>query len=83
MVCAGCHAGNGMICLDEKNSSAACNRNYLKCEWVKYPDIAYICRTAEMVDGSIVYIPSNAIGINAGHGDVSWLEPINKKKDTK
>ncbi len=56
MVCAGCHAGNGIICLDEKNASAACNRNHLICGWAQYPDITYIFRTVEMVDGSIVSI---------------------------
>lgn len=83
MVFANCHGGNGLICLDEKNASAACNRNFLKCEWLKYPDITYIFRSMEISDGYIVDIPSNAIGISTNQNNVSWLEPINKAKDKK
>jgi len=83
MVCAGCHEGNGMICLDEKNSSAACNKNSKICGWAKYPDIMYTFRSCEIVDGFGVYIPSNAIGINTDKNHVSWLEPTGKKSEKK
>lgn len=81
MVCAGCHVGKGIICLDEKNASAVCNRNHLTCGWAKYPDITYVYRTVEISDGFSIDIPSNAIGINTGSGNVSWLEPTHKRKD--
>ena len=83
MVCAGCHVGKGIICLDEKNASAACNRNHLTCGWAKFPDILYIFRSTEISDGLSVYIPSNAIGVNTGYNNVSWLEPVVKINDKK
>lgn len=81
MVTVGCHeSGKGIICLDEKNSSAACRKSSKTCGWAKYADITYVFRSEEMSDGSRVDIPSNAIGINTNENNVSWLEPYNKTK---
>ena len=79
MVFAGCHVGSGIICLDERNASAACNKDHKKCIWAKYPDITYTFRSCEIADGWGVDIPSNAIGINTDKNHVSWLEPTRRK----
>lgn len=83
MVFACCYGGKGMICLDEKNASVACNKNYMTCGWAKYPDITYIFRSMEISDGFSIDIPSNAIGVSTNINSVSWLEPANKIKDKK
>jgi len=77
---AGCHDGKGIICLDEANSSAPCNKDHTKCEWAKYPDIIYIFKAVVVKSESEVAIPSNAIGINTNADCVSWLEPTRKTK---
>ncbi len=80
---AGCVKGGGIICLDEANACAPCRKDPNVCGWAKYPDIAYVFRSEEVEDGFSIYIPSNAIAINTSRNGVSWLEPVNKKKDEK
>lgn len=80
MVCASCHEGKGIICLDENNASV---RNHITCGWAKYPDITYVFRSVEISDNFSIDIPSNAIGINTDKNHVSWLESTNKTKNKK
>jgi hypothetical protein len=76
MALVGCHeSGKGIICLDERNSSAACCKNSKTCGWAKYADITYMFRSVEISDGFSIDIPSNAVGINTHENSVSWLEP--------
>lgn len=81
MVDVGCHeSGKGIICLDKKNSSAACRKSPDTCGWAKYADVIYKFRTVGVSDCFRVDIPTNAVGINTGRNYVSWLEPADEQK---
>ncbi len=80
MVCAECHEGKGIICLDEANAYSLCRKEPEKCGRSKYPDIKYIYRSQLMIRDTTIHIPSNAIAINTSKDGASWLEPVTNKK---